>query len=246
MTGMNCIAIDDEPIALEVISRFAGKVPNLNLLRTFQNPIEAVQFLQSETIDLIFLDIEMPDITGLQLLQSIPQKPLIIFTTAYSEYAVDSYEMDAVDYLLKPIPFDRFLKAVNKAFTFIKAQEVIDNRMTQPEDERNAGASKDYLFIKSDTRFFKVNHSDILFIEGMRDYIAVHTPTQKILTLMSMTKMLTKLPTKDFMRVHKSYIIGLNHISLIQNNRVIVGGKEIPISNSYKETFLAFVEEMNK
>ena len=154
--------------------------------------------------------------------------------------------MDAVDYLLKPIPFDRFLKAVNKAFTFIKAQEVIDSRMNQTEDDRNASASKEYLFIKSDTRFFKVNHSDILYIEGMRDYIAVHTPKQKILTLMSMTKMLAKLPSQDFMRVHKSYIIGLNHISLIQNNRVIVGGKEIPISNSYKEAFLAFVEEMNK
>ena len=245
MNPLRAIAIDDEPLALEVIQRFASKIPSLELVKTFSNPIEAVQFLQTESIDLVFLDIQMPDITGIQFLQSIQQAPMVIFTTAYSQYAVDSYELNAVDYLLKPIPFDRFFKAVNKASTQLQAQEALEQQNESPEEEEVKVGGKDYLFIKSDTRFFKVNHRDILYIEGMRDYIAVHTPDQKILTLMSMTKMLTKLPEKDFMRIHKSYIIGLNHISLIQNNRVIVSGREIPISHSYKEAFLKFVEGMN-
>lgn len=234
---MKCIAIDDEPLALEVIERFSAKVPGLELIRTFQNPVEAVGFLQNESVDLIFLDIQMPDLTGIQFLQSIQAKPLVIFTTAYSQYAIESYELDAVDYLLKPILFDRFLKAVNKAQQLFKTRQQTPGAASNGESQLD-----DFLFIKSDTRFFKVNFEDIMLIEGMRDYIAVHTPGQRILTLMSMTKMMEKLPAADFMRVHKSFIIGLQHISLIQNNRVIIGEKEIPVSNSYKEDFLAFVE----
>jgi DNA-binding LytR/AlgR family response regulator len=231
--NLRAIAVDDEPLALEVIRRFADKVPSLNLLQTFQSPIDAVDFLQKEPVDLLFLDIQMPDLTGMQLLQITPEKPLVIFTTAYSEYAVDSYEHNAVDYLLKPIVFDRFFMAVNKAITQHKAQAALGAQ------EENG---KDFLFIKSDTRFFKVNLADIRYIEGMRDYIALHLPHQRILTLMSMTNMLKKLPEDRFMRVHKSYIIGLDHITLIQHNRVFIGDKEIPISSSYKERFLGFVE----
>ncbi|MEO1448481.1 MAG: LytTR family DNA-binding domain-containing protein [Bacteroidota bacterium] len=235
---LRAIAIDDEPLALEVLQRFANKIPYLKLEACFQNPLEAVDFMQDHPIDLLFLDIQMPDITGLQLLQSIPDpRPMIIFTTAFAEYAVESYEVDAIDYMLKPIPFDRFLKAVNKAQAQKKAQAALEHEGEIPEEHQ------DYLFIKSDTRFFKVNHDDILFIEGMRDYIAVHTPTQKILTLMSMTNMLKKLPPSDFMRVHKSYIVGLNRINLFQNNRICIGDREIPVSNSYKEAFLKFVEQ---
>ncbi|TAE61596.1 MAG: DNA-binding response regulator [Bacteroidetes bacterium] len=241
---MRAIAVDDEPLALEVIQRFAEKVPQLELVGVFQNPVEAVQFIGQHPVDLLFLDIQMPDLSGLQLLQSLSYKPLVIFTTAYSQYALNSYDWDAVDYLLKPVLFDRFLKAVNKAFSLFHAQESLEARRDK-EDAEPQG-SKDYLFVKSDTRFFKVNHADILFIEGMRDYIAVHTPKQRILTLMSMTQMLKKLPSGDFMRVHKSYIVGLKHITLIQNNRIYIGDKEIPISNSYKDLFLKFLEEMNE
>lgn len=234
---LRAIAIDDEPLALEVIRRFAGKTPSLDLVQTFENPLAAAEFLQEAPVDLVFLDIQMPDLSGIQFLQSIATKPLIIFTTAYSQFAVNSYELDAVDYLLKPILFDRFMMAVHKALRQHKARQATDLR---PDEGEESG--HDYLFIKSDTRYFKVNHADILYIEGMRDYIAVHTPKQKILTLMSMTNMLKKLPPEDFMRVHKSYIIGLNHIALIQHNRVLIRDKEIPISNSYKDAFLAFVE----
>ncbi|MFK7923378.1 MAG: LytR/AlgR family response regulator transcription factor [Bacteroidia bacterium] len=240
MRKLTAVAIDDEPLALEVIERFAGKSGDLNLLMAFDNPLEAISFLQDNKVDLIFLDIQMPDLTGIQLLESLIYKPMIVFTTAYSQYAVDSYELGAIDYLLKPVSLDRFLKAVNKAVSFVRAQDALDEKSNEQPD------IKDYMFIKSDTRFFKVNLGEILYVEGMRDYVAVHTPERRIMTLMSMSKMMDKLPESDFMRVHKSYIIGLNHIQLIQNNRVKIVEKEIPISNSYKESFLAFVERLNK
>ena len=240
MKKISAVAIDDEPLALEVIERFAQKTQGLDLQMAFENPLEAVSFLQENRVDLIFLDIQMPDLTGIQLLESLVYKPMIIFTTAYSQYAVDSYELGAIDYLLKPVSLERFIKAVNKAAEHLKAQEALD------QIESEVVETKEYMFIKSDTRFFKVNLHDILYIEGMRDYVAVHTSERRIMTLMSMSKMMGKLPEADFMRVHKSYIIGLNHIQLIQNNRVVIDEKEIPISNSYKEAFLEFVESMNK
>jgi two-component system, LytTR family, response regulator len=241
MNPISCIAIDDEPLALDVLRRFASKVPGLKLRATFQNPLEALESMQEHPVDLVFLDIQMPDLTGLQLLQALPRQPLVVFTTAYSKYAVDSYEVNAVDYLLKPIIFDRFLKAVNKARDLLRSREA----MATQAPGSDPAADKDFIFIKSDTRFFKVNHADIRYIEGMRDYIAVHTPTQKILTLMGMSKMMEKLPQADFMRVHKSYIIALNHITLTQHNRVFIGDKEIPVSNSYKDQFQAFVDRLN-
>jgi len=232
MTKITCIAIDDEPLALAVIERFSSKVPSLELRGTFQNPLSALEFLQSHPVDLLFLDIHMPDLSGMEFLHSLTHKPLIIFTTAHTEYALESYEWDAVDYLLKPILFERFLKGVNKA------RHIMDRE----EDERPATQEATYLFVKSDTRFFKINYRDILFIEGMRDYIAIHTEQQRILTLMSMTKMLHKLPSCDFKRVHKSYIINVQHIDLIQHNRVQLAGKEIPVSSTYKEDFQKFIE----
>lgn len=234
MSNLRCIAVDDEPLALEVIQRFAEKIPGLELVGSFANPLQAIEFMREEPVDLLFLDIQMPDLTGMQLIESLSTLPMIIFTTAYSQYAADSYEIDAIDYLLKPIPFDRFLKAVNKAF---KAQAGKNSSDSEGMDK------SDYLFIKSDTRYFKVNYADIKFIEGMRDYVAVHTPKQRILTLMSMTKILERLPSDQFMRVHKSYIIGIRHIELVQNHRISIAGREIPISNSYREAFQAFVDK---
>ncbi|MDX1908125.1 MAG: LytTR family DNA-binding domain-containing protein [Bacteroidia bacterium] len=238
---IRAIAIDDEPLGLEVIRHFAPKIPFLDLVATFQNPLEGVQYLGQEPVELIFLDIQMPDLTGIQLLKTISVQPVIIFTTAYPQYAVDSYELSAVDYLLKPFLFERFLKAVNKA----QAQLIAQGRLEDtgiPE----TGGQKDYMFVKSDTRYFRVNYSDILFIEGMRDYIAVHTPRQRILTLMSMTDMLKKLPAGDFMRVHKSYIAGIKHVTLIQNNRILIGEREIPISNTYREDIQRFIEDQSR
>jgi DNA-binding LytR/AlgR family response regulator len=238
MNPLRCIAVDDEPLALEVISSFAAKTPQLDLMATFQNPLEAIEFLQEHPADLIFLDINMPDLSGFELIQTLSPRPLVIFTTAHPEYAPRSYEFDAVDYLLKPFPFDRFLKAINKA-----ARE---KSLLKPEGETEPDDRK-YLFIKSDTRYFKVNFKDILYIEGMRDYIAVHTaPQQRILTLTSMTRMLEKLPSEDFMRVHKSFIININHITLVQNNRVFIGQRDIPISSSYRDDLQQLIDKMSQ
>jgi len=239
---MRCIAIDDEPIALKVIERFVNKVPFLELQRSFQNPVEASLFLQENPTDLIFLDIQMPDLTGLQFLQSLPHPPKVIFTTAYSEYAAESYDLDAVDYLLKPIPFARFLKAVNKAFKLHQFEAEHD--AGQEGEDSLQDALSPYLFLKSDTRIFKVKRDEIRYIEGMRDYIAVHTPQKRIMTLMSLSKMLLRLPPSDFIRVHKSYIINLHHIALIQQNRILIGEREIPISNTYREDFFSRIEKL--
>ena len=230
---MRCLVIDDEPLAIEILARFIKKVPFLELVETFENAVEASTYLQHDKVDLLFLDVQMPDLNGLQLLQSLSEKPLVIFTSAYSQYALESYSLDAVDYLLKPILFERFLKAVNKAQ---KLHQI------QAPGSEIIGEEDDFIFIKSDTRYFKINYADIQYIEGMRDYVAVHTPGQKILTLMSMTNMLDNLPTGDFMRVHKSYIVGLKHISMVQHNRIKIGEKEIPVSNTYKEGLMKYIE----
>lgn len=239
---MRCIAIDDEPLALKVIERFVSKVPFLELQRSFQNPVEASLYLQENPIDLIFLDIQMPDLTGMQFLQSLTNPPKVIFTTAHSEHAAESYDLDAIDYLLKPIPFERFLKGVNKAFKLHQLEA--DHAEGQEAEDAIHDALSPYLFLKSDTRIFKVKRDEIRYIEGMRDYIAVHTPQRRIMTLMSLSKMLLRLPPSDFIRVHKSYIINLHHIALIKQNRIIIGEKEIPISNTYREDFFSRIEKL--
>lgn len=236
MSLITCIAVDDEPLALEVIERFAKKTSMLQLVATFENPLDAVSYLNENEIDLIYLDINMPDLNGISLIKSLQHRPLIVFTTAHAEYALQGYELDVLDYLLKPIEFDRFIATANKAYKRLG----LDKKVEQIEIQDYA---KDYLFVKSDTRFFKVNYEDILYIEGMRDYVAIHTAESKILSLMSMSKILEKLPSRDFKRVHKSYIVNLSHISLVQNNRIKLCGREIPISNSYRDEFLKIIGE---
>lgn len=231
---LKAIAIDDEPLALKVIERFAAKMTSLDLKATFQNPMEALDYLQKEPVDLLYLDVQMPDITGIQLLQSLPNPPMVIFTTAHEKYAVESYELNAVDYLLKPILFDRFLKATNKAMQLKTADG-------QAEDESSDTLSE-YMFLKSDTRIFKVKRADIQFVEGMRDYVAVHTADGKrIMTLISLGKMLARLGGPDFVRVHKSFIVNVHHIQLIQQNRITIGEREIPISGTYRDDFFAMI-----
>lgn len=232
---LTAIAIDDEPLALKVIERFAAKVPNLDLQGSFQNPLEALARLQAAPVDLLFLDIQMPDLTGLQLLQSLPNPPMVIFTTAHEQYALDSYEWDAVDYLLKPILLDRFLRAVNKAMSKKTVQ-------TPSAPDETGSDLREYLFLKSDTRIFKVKREEVAFIEGMRDYVAVHTADgQRIMTLTSMGKMLDRLDSSDFIRVHKSFIVNVHHMELIQQNKITIGSREIPISNTYKDAFYTLI-----
>jgi len=224
---MTCIAIDDEPKALEVIERYCQKISLASLLATFREPLKAIEFLNRSTVDLIFLDINMPEISGMQLLQTLSPRPLIIFTTAYSQYAVESYELNAVDYLLKPVTFERFLMAINKAAA------ALSSRNTTGMDEDAA------VFIKSGPQTYRVKVSEILYLEKNGNYITVHLKDGNILIRENMGDIFDLLPAADFIRVHKSYVVGVRHISMIEVHQLIVNGEKIPIGSTYRESLRA-------
>ncbi len=221
---MTCIAIDDEPKALEVIERYCQKISLASLKATFREPLKAIEFLNREKVDLIFLDINMPDITGMQLLQTLSPRPLIIFTTAYSQYAVESYELNALDYLLKPVTFERFLMAINKAAA------ALSSRNTTGMDEDAA------VFIKSGPQTHRVKVSEILYLEKDGNYITVHLKGGNILIRENMGDIFDLVPAADFIRVHKSYVVGIRHISMIEVHQLIVNGEKIPIGSTYRDS----------
>lgn len=240
---IRCIAVDDEPLALDIIESYVSKLPYLKLVQTCSSATEAMQVLQQEQVDLMFLDIEMPELTGIQFLNILKHQPLIIFTTAYPDYALEGFNQDAVDYLLKPIPYDRFLKAVTKA------QERLQ-RNGKPQELTVAAAAPqatehEFMFVKADYKTVRVDFKDILWIEGLKDYIIIQTRDQKIITLLSMNKAMEKLPESRFMRVHRSFIVALQKIDSIEKGRIRIGNKEIPIGEVYKDQFLHWVEENN-
>ncbi|OKL39609.1 LytR/AlgR family response regulator transcription factor [Pontibacter flavimaris] len=239
---IRCLAVDDEPLALDIIESYVSKLPFLKLVKTCSSATEAMQVLQEEQIDLMFLDIEMPELTGIQFLNILKHQPLIIFTTAYPDYALEGFNQDAVDYLLKPIPFDRFLKAVTKA------QERLQRKVGKAAEAPAApptAAEQDFMFVKADYKTIRVDFRDILWIEGLKDYIIIQTKDQKIITLLSMNKMMEKLPDSKFLRVHRSFIVSLQKIDSIEKSRIRIGNKEIPIGEVYKDAFLKWVEENN-
>ncbi|WP_242928325.1 LytR/AlgR family response regulator transcription factor [Pontibacter vulgaris] len=240
---IRCLAVDDEPLALDIIESYVSKLPFLQLVKTCSSATEAMQVLQEEKIDLMFLDIEMPELTGIQFLNILKNQPLIIFTTAYPDYALEGFNYDAVDYLLKPIPFDRFLKAVTKA------QERLQHNGKPTETPAAPvaapAAEHDFMFVKADYKTIRVDFKDILWIEGLKDYIIIQTRDQKIITLLSMNKMMEKLPETKFLRVHRSFIVALQKIDSIEKSRIRIGNKEIPIGEVYKDQFLKWVEENN-
>ncbi len=221
---IRCIAIDDEPLALQLIAEYASKIPFLKLQETFTDTDEARSWLQQNDTDLLFLDIQMPDINGVQLYKVLTKKPLVIFTTAYSEYAVDGFNVDAVDYLLKPFEFDRFLKAA------YKANEYLDFLSSQEMQLAS-------IFVKVDYQLMKINLKDIDLIEGLDDYIRIHTKPKSVLTLMTLKSLQEKLHPKEFLRVHRSYIVPVNKIESFGKNKIKVGGKDIPIGSSYTEVY---------
>ncbi len=241
---IRCIAVDDEAPGLSVIKMYCSKLPTLELLETFQNPVEALAYIEEQQPDLVFLDINMPDINGLQFVSLLKQQPAIIFTTAHKEFAVESYDVQAVDYLLKPIVFDRFEQAVQKAQGLIS--QPVEQEQVNNDPHPDTSAHPGFIFLKSDTRFIKVNLKDIQFIEGMRDYVKVHTIDQHIMTLSGMEKMLQRLPEKDFIRVHRSFIVGVHHIDMVQHNHVMIGEEKISVSNTYREALFNLIEEHSK
>jgi DNA-binding LytR/AlgR family response regulator len=237
---INCIAIDDEPLALDIIRDYASKVPFLNLLQTFDNALDSIEFIKTNKIDLLFLDIQMEELTGFQLLNVLKEKPLVIFTTAYDSYAVKGFDLDAVDYLLKPISFERFLQAAEKVYDsrFLKFHASKGNSELSHE-------ARNYIFVKTEYRMQRVNFHEILYIEGMKEYLLIRTPHEKILTLQSFKRMEELLPESNFVRVHKSYIVALDKIESIERNRIKIGDMLIPIGDSYAKAFHGMLEKRN-
>lgn len=232
---MKCIIIDDEPLAVDLLKDFVSKVESLELVNTFNNAIDAISAINKTEVDLIFLDIEMPHFTGIDFINAIDVKPLIIFTTAYSNYAVEGFDFGAVDYLIKPIPFNRFLKAVVRAQHIFTPTEPIQNSnhpIIATEESNN------FMFVRAEYENIKINYADILFVEGLKDYVKIYTTDGKyVLTLMSLIKLEISLFTKGFSRIHRSYIVNLAHIKSIQKNKVLIVDRRLPISESYKTAF---------
>ena len=235
---MNCIVVDDEPLAREAVKLLIEKNMGLNFKAEFNNAMSAAAYLQENQVDLIFLDIQMPGTDGLTFARSIAQQTQVIFTTAYSQYALDSYEIDALDYLLKPIKADRFQKAVAKAFAY---QELFNAKNAIADMNAIDG---EYCFIKAERRVFKVSFTDILYIEGLKDYVILHTSDQKIITAMNIKTIHGQLPQHIFIRTSKSYIINKHKISSFDNNTVYIDIHEIPIGNAYRTLF--FEDFVNK
>jgi len=235
---MNCIAIDDEPLALDLIIEFCKEINFLNLMGTFTNPFDAVELLNSQNIELVFLDIHMPQITGIDFLRSLYHPPMIIFTTAYKEYAPLGFEINAVDYLIKPFAFDRFVKSVNKADMLLK----LNNLQSNTCDNRSRVIS-DFLMIKIEYNTKRVDLDDILFIEGMKDYIKLYTGTRPLLTKTTLKNINEKLPADRFLRVHKSFIVSLSKIESIENNRIRIGEHRIPVGELFKSQFYSIVNQ---
>lgn len=233
---MNCIAIDDEPLALEIISEFCKKISYINLIGTFTNPFDAAKLLNNIKIDLIFLDIYMPQINGIDFLKSLYNPPLIIFTTAYKEHALQAFESDAVDYLLKPFSFDRFAKSVNKAHQFIKLRTI-----GVSTDEDKLGSPYGFMMVKVEYTTLRVDLDDILYIEGLRDYIKIYSGGKPILTKTTMKNVIERLPPERFIRVHKSYIVSVEKIDMIENSRIVIGKQRIPVGESFKVPFFKMI-----
>ncbi len=226
---INCIAIDDEPFALKKIMDFIKQVEYLNLLAGFSNAVDAIGFLKKNKVDLIFLDIRMKMLSGIEFLESLQSKPKVIITSAYDEYALKGYELNVIDYILKPFTFERFLKSVEKVY----------NQTTNLK----SNTANDYIFVKTEYRLEKVMLNNILYIQGMKDYLQIHTIDKKIMTLQTFNNLLKILPKIDFQRVHNSYVVAISKINSIERNRILIGEKTIPISDSYKDSFYALINE---
>lgn len=233
---MNCIAIDDEPLALNVIEEFCKKIDFLHLQAKFTSAIQAIDYISIHKPDLVFLDIQMPHLTGLQFLKTVNSPPMVIFTTAYSDYALEGFNVDAVDYLIKPIAFDRFLKATSKAYNLYNLIHKAPLQLAEEQDK--------YLLVKVEYSTVKISADDIHYIEGLKDYVKIYTGAKFIMTKSTMKHIEEKLPRDKFIRIHKSYIVSVPKIKALEHNRVYIGDKPIPIGNQYKQGFNELIQRI--
>jgi DNA-binding LytR/AlgR family response regulator len=230
---IKCIAIDDEPLALSKLEGFIHKIQDLELIRTFDNAIEAIGWLKENSVDLIFLDIQMEQLTGIQFIETTGSNARIILTTAYDQYALKGYELNVTDYLLKPYSFQRFLQAVNK---------VMDYFAKKSENHHVISENDSFIFIKTEYRLERVDIDDILYIEGMKDYLRIFCTNKKIMTLQSFAKMEESLPANKFCRVHKSFIVAIDKIKSVERGVIVIADQRIPVSNTYKENFFSKIK----
>jgi len=233
---INVIAVDDEPLALQLVKGYIEKTAFMRLAGFFENPVEAINFIEESDIDLVFLDVQMPDITGTELARVISGGPKLIFTTAYEKYALEGFRLDAVDYLLKPFSYAEFLKAAQKA------QKIIE---FERKDLPSAVVKNDFLFIKSDYKIRRINFSEIHYIEGLKDYVKIYLINEKkpVLSLITLKAIYAKLPPEKFMRVHRSFIVNLETVKVIERNRIVFGDVYIPVTDQYREEFQRFLDK---
>jgi DNA-binding LytR/AlgR family response regulator len=226
---LRCIAVDDEPLALDLLEDNISQVPYLQLVAKCSNAMEAMKVLQQQPVDLMFLDIQMPGLTGLQLIQSLNSRPMIILITAYEKFALEGFNLDVVDYLIKPVSLERFVKACNKAYELHQLRQRSTGNTTEPQP--------DYFFVNVEYSLLKVNFADITFIEGLKDYVKIHLAHsgKPVITRMSMKSLEEQLPASRFLRIHKSYIVAIAHITSIRKNSLFINDLELPISDNYRE-----------
>lgn len=242
---INVIIVDDEPLAQDVLETYVEKVPDLHLVKKCSNALEANETLKTEEVDLMFLDIQMPQLTGIDFLKTLVNPPIAIFTTAYPNYAIEGFELNALDYLLKPISLDRFMKAVNKATEQISIQRKISDNEggSVPEGK----TTEDFTFVKADKKLVKVNYDNVIYIEGLKDYVIIRQDDDRVITLQTMKSLESKLPTDIFRRIHRSYIVNLNRINAIMGNMVEViekgKAKHLPIGKNYRESLLEIINK---
>ncbi len=234
---MNCIAVDDEPLALDIIENYVKKHPDLNLIARCNNAAEASEILKTRKVDLMFLDIQMPEISGLSFIKSLENKPLFMFTTAYPDYAVQGFELDAIDYLLKPIAYDRFERGVEKAKEYFNIKNNAEVAETDLENE--------FIFVKANQKLIKLAYSEIYYVEAFADYVKIFLADKKIVTLQTMKNMEKKLPSDFFSRVHRSFIVNRNHIESFSTSMCEVNGVRIPIGKNYKDGFISLMKQNN-
>ncbi|HEX8060475.1 MAG TPA: LytTR family DNA-binding domain-containing protein [Cyclobacteriaceae bacterium] len=232
--NISCLIVEDEPLARNLITEYVKKVPYLNLVKACSGALEAMEVLRTTPVDLLFLDVQMPELTGIAFLKSLQKKPLVILTTAYSEYAIEGYELDITDYLLKPITFERFLKAVDKVNQRLSGTQVIV--------EKPAEALPDFIFVKDGTKLVKIRWNDILYVEGLKDYVTIHTRTQKVISLQRLKVLEEQLPADKFIRVHNSFIVALDAIDSVHKDKIQIGQAQVPIGDTYKKSFREFIE----
>ena len=245
---IRCLAVDDEAPALAILADYIGQIPFLELVGTTTNSIEALTLVQQGRVDVVFLDIQMPRLTGLQFLKLAGNRCRVVLTTAYPEYALEGYENDVVDYLLKPISFERFFKAAQKVLALLPgaAPEAGPAPLAAPLPPTAGLPVADHMFVKGESKnkFLRVNYADILYIEGLSNYVSIHLPTQRVVTYQTLKELAETLPQPPFLRVHKSFIVSLDKIRMVDGNTIYIQDKEIPVGDTYREQFYRLIREV--